>query len=200
MFSTISGIIVMAVVTSLMSTVSRQFGEKFRFRMTESFACGIFCGLLVAIAPKIPPVIALVFMVADLMLMVMIILWWNVNGSTVKELILVSIIDFFLMLAGSSAAARIMDLTSIKWVVGLIRALPLVLFVLSVGFFIMNMIYFKEWLESEEFDPDYYLNGDEEMDDFDGESFYKKIWRWVRDEENYTNNYLGDTSDNRVGC
>lgn len=182
--STISGIIVAVVVACLMNSASKRFGEKFRIRMTESLVFGIGTGLVVAAAPKVSAIFAMVLLAPIIAMMVYLLLWWDMNGSTVVELITVAAVDIFLMLAGSSAAARILDLASTKWVVGLIRAIPTTIFLLSIGFYIFNMMVFREWLNSEEYDPDEVLDGTEKLSDFrKGNSLLKKIRRWVRDEE-----------------
>lgn len=178
--STISGIIVAIVVASLMNAASKRFGEKFRLRITESFVFGIGTGLVVALAPKVPAFFAMVFLAPIIAMMVYLLLWWKLNGSTVVELITVSAVEVFLILAGSSAAARILDLASTRWVVGLVRAIPSTIGLLSIGFFVFNMMVFREWLNSEEFDPEEYLEGNEKLSDFrHGDSLIKKIRRWA---------------------
>ena len=195
MFSTISGIIVMAVVAYFLSTAGRMFGEKFRVRITQALVCGISCGVITALSPKISPYVAMFFLIAVLMLMAYIVQWWTSNGSTIKELIVVSLADLLIMLSGQSAAARILDITSIKWIVAVIKILPTLAFILSIGYFISNMRYFKKWLRSEEFKPERYLCDGEEDEEEEAEiSFFERVRRWL-DERDSTYGYLKRASD-----
>ena len=194
--STISGFIVLIVVTCLMSAASRHFGERFRLRMTQSLTYGIVCGLVCALAPKVYPVIAMIFLLCILALMIYICFWWKINGSTWKELIIVSLLDLMVMLTGQSAAARILDITSVRFIVGFVKVLPVMGFILSVGFFIANKICFTEWLNSEEFDPSKYnvYDGDEEEEDEDESTLFEKVRRWVYEKDS-TYDYLRCAGD-----
>ena len=117
-------------------------------------------------------------------MMLYLVFWWRENGSALIELLDVGLVDLLLALVGCSAAARIVDITSARVAVGIVRVLPLIAFIISVGYFITNMIIFKEWLDSEEFDPDEFLDGNEKITDFaKKDSVFKKLRRWV----NYEN-------------
>ena len=164
----ISGIIVFVTVTFLMVTLSRKFGEKLKPRMPKSFIFGLAAGFICAFAPKLPVALGLLLTIPALAMMVYMILYWSANGSTVSELLLTILVDVMLMWTGFSAASRIHDLTSIYWVVGIVRVLPVVVFFISAGFFIYNFLYFREWINSDEFDPDEY--GEDEDED-EGEAF-----------------------------
>lgn len=186
MFSTISGFIVAIVVFCLIWSASRKFGETLRFRLFESVAFGVATGLFTALSPKVPGWVAMVFLLVELMMMVYIVLWWKMNGSTISELINVTLIDLLLMLTGLSSAARILSITDNRYVVGIVRALPIVAFIISLGIFIVDMVVWSEMKESEDFDPDDYLLGDEKISDFKGsliKRYFEKIRRWVSYED-----------------
>ena len=199
MLSTISGLIVMVVVASLMYSASLRFKENWKFGVAQALTCGIVCGLVTMLSPKVFPVIAMIFLIAILMLMVYVIFWWRINGSTVKELIIVSLADLMMMLTGQSAAARILDITSIRWIAGVIKVLPTVAFILSVGFFISNMIYWKGFLESDDFDPDAVIEKLEQGKTEYGEIFTKIRRRW-EDEKDSTDIYFRDTGSHCADC
>ena len=182
MFSTISGFIVAIVVFCFMWSASRRFGETLRFRLCESVAFGVLAGLFTALSPKVPGWVAMVFLLTELVLMAYIVVWWKINGSTIPELINVTLIDLLLMLTGLSSAARILAITENRYVVGVIRALPIVAFIISLGIFIVDMVVWSEKKESEDFEPDDYLTGDEKISDFKGsliKRYFEKIRRWV---------------------
>ena len=186
MFSTISGFIVAIIVFCLMWSASRRFGETLRFRLFESVAFGVVAGLFTALSPKVPGWVAMGFLLMELVLMADIVVWWKINGSTIPELINIALIDLLLMLVGQSSAARILAITENRYVVGTIRALPVIAFIISLGIFIVDMIIWSEKKESEDFEPDDYLTGDEKISDFKGsliKRYFEKIRRWVSYED-----------------
>ncbi|MBQ6149600.1 hypothetical protein IJI86_01340 [Candidatus Saccharibacteria bacterium] len=186
MFSTISGFIVAIIVFCLMWSASRRFGETLRFRLFESGAFGVLAGLFTALSPKVPGWVAMVFLLTELLLMAYIVVWWKINGSTIPELINIALIDLLLMLVGKSSAARILAITENRYVVGTVRALPVIAFIISLGIFIVDMIIWSEKKESEGFEPDDYLIGDEKISDFKGsliKRYFNKIRRWVSYED-----------------
>lgn len=186
MFSTISGFIVAIVVFCLMWSASRRFGETLRFRLFESVAFGVLAGLFTALSPKVPGWVAMVFLLTELVLMAYIVVWWKINGSTIPELITIALVDLILMQVGQSSAARILAITENRYVVGTVRALPVIAFIISLGIFIVDMIVWSEKKESEDFEPDDYLIGDEKISDFKGsliKRYFNKIRRWVSYED-----------------
>lgn len=186
MFSTISGFTVAIVVFCLMVSESRRFGETLRFRLFESGAFGVLAGLFTALSPKVPGWIAMVFLLTELLLMAYIVLWWKINGSTIPELINITLIDLLLTLVGQSSAARILSITENRYVVGTIKNLPIIAFIISLGIFIVDMIIWSEKKESEDFEPDDYLTGDEKISDFKGSvirKYFDKVRRWVSYED-----------------
>ena len=179
--SMFSGFIVAIVIFFLVLAASRRFGEKKRVGMAEAVCFGLLAGTVCAFSPKVPAWLAMFFLFSVLLMMFAIVMWWSNNGSTIRELLNIALIDLLLMLVGSSAAARILDLSSAKVVVGVIRVLPGVALLLSLGYFISDMLAFKEWLKSDDFDENEYLQGDEEISDFNirHESLRKKMRRWL---------------------
>lgn len=181
--SMLSGIIVVIVVGCSVFSASRRFGEKRKVTMAEIAAYSLLSGVVCAFSPKVPAWLAMCFLFAVLLAMFAIAVWWDANGSTIRELLIVAFIDLIFTLVGSSAAARILDLSSARVLVGIVRVLPGAAFVLSIGFFISDMIAYREWRESEDADPDEYLRGDEEESDFEvrRETLHKKMRRWLNE-------------------
>lgn len=199
-----SGIVTTVVLTYLMCALSRRFGEKLRTRWTLSSGVGIFIGLIVMLTPAMPAFVSIVFLFPILAVMGYLIIWWRDNGSTIQELINIILIDLIVTVAAMSAVGRIIDgLIETAWLVGLIRVIPWVLFSVSIVYFIFNLLYFRDWLNSEEFDPECYLNGNEEVNDFEEPSLIKIFFRKVRGwwyEENITGSNLGNINHSAGNC
>lgn len=204
--STISGFIAAIVSFVMCSAASRRFSEKFRPRILRAAIIGGTTGLVVALAPKVPALLALsVFLFLIGFLMAYVVWWWWENGSTVPELVNVGLVDLMLMWAGSSAAGRVASITDTGWAIGLVRSLPGMIFLISLGAMICNMLYFNEWVNSEEFDPDRYLDGNEKASDFEIKetnslrSIIKRVWRWVSYEDD-ANSSVGTSGSAVSDC
>ncbi len=89
--------------------------------------------------------------------MIYMIVWWSQEGSAIKEFLLFVVIDCLLAFIGESGIARITDLAESRWVIGLLTAIPWIILVMSIGYFLFDIIKFKEELKSEDFDPSDYL-------------------------------------------
>ncbi|MBR3269676.1 hypothetical protein IKG07_00225 [Candidatus Saccharibacteria bacterium] len=191
----------LAVMTFLALTAGRMLGVKLKFRVVNAVALGVGAALI-RLAPKAPAWVAMILLAADLTFMVFIALWWKQNGSTWKEMIVFALMDLMLMWVGLSAAARILNLTDVRWLIGLIRALPAVAFVLSIGFFILNRMIFEEKLRSDEFDLNEYLYeyGEDDEDDECSEPVLEVLRRWWSDEEGYNDYNYSNTCDRARDC
>ena len=121
-----------------------------------------FATLVYYYAPKTSSVLAMTMLAGLIITMLYMVLWWAWEGSNAKEFVLFFLTDLLLCLIATETAVRVIDLTSIRVVVGLVRAIPTVVFIISIGYFIADMIWFKKNLKSEDFDASDYLT-DEEM-------------------------------------
>lgn len=199
-----SGLVTAVVLTCLMCALSRRFGEKLRARWTLSSGIGLFIGLVVMLAPAMPAFLSIIFLFPILAVMGYLIIWWKENGSSVQEVIEIILIDLIVTFAAGSAVARVIDgLIETPWVVGLVRVIPWVVFAISVIYFIFNALYYKEWLDSEEFDPDEVLDGNEKVEDFKDQSMVKvarkKMRRWLY-EEDITGSNIGNSDCATSNC
>ena len=143
----IIGIIVGAVTMSLMLVISRSFDETKLQRWLEAPIVGIIMAVFFATASKVPIWLAMLFLGVTLAIMVLGIWWWKANGSTIKELIFFLLLLAVITPIGKSLAVRCFDWPIPRWTAGLIASLPDVACVISVGFYIANMIWFKISLE-----------------------------------------------------
>jgi hypothetical protein len=181
---TISGIIVGVIMFFLLLAAGRRFGEPVLIIRVRAVALAVMVGIVTAFSPKVPTFLAMIFLLAMVAGVIYFVAWWSEEGSEIRELIIFGIIDGIWAASAESAAARILDMTEIGWVIGIVRAVPLIALLLSFGFFIFNMICWREEINSEEFDPDDYLNGDEKLEDFKNkDSIFRRIRRWCSYEE-----------------
>lgn len=182
--SIISGVIVGAVMFFLALAAGRRFGERPLTRRIRAAAMAVMSGVTTAFSSRVPAWLAMIFFFAMLVGTIYLVAWWSMEGSEIRELIIFGIIDGIWACATESAAARILDMTGIRAAIGIVLAVPWIALLLSTGFFIYNMICWREEIASEEFDPDDYLNGDEKPEDFKvKESIFKKFRRWWSYEE-----------------
>ena len=106
-------------------------------------------------AAKVAPLTAVaIFLPLIIVLMIALDIWWAKDGSTVWEMIYFIVLDIVLTLVGTAAACRIFDLTSVPWIQGAVRVVPLIVAILSVAFYISNYISFRDYLNSEGFDEE----------------------------------------------
>lgn len=186
-------IIMFVVIGILVYVAGGLLGNKLRIRAARALAIGAAAGLVHGIAPKVPAWLAMILLVTMLILMAYMVIWWYTEGSTLKEMLAFVVIDGLFTFTGSSAAARILDLTSYGWLIGIVRALPAVFLVLSIGFFIFDRINFKEWLVSEDFTTEGY-DDEEEDESEETVTLFEKLRRWVNyeyEEDNHDRNFRG---------
>lgn len=162
----------------------RRFGERPLIRRIRAAAMAVMSGVTTAFSSRVPAWLAMIFFFAMVVGVIYFVAWWSMEGSTIRELIIFLFIDGIWAASAESAAARILDMTEIGWVIGIVLAVPWIALLLSTGFFIYNMICWREEINSDEFNPDNYLNGNEKPEDFKvKESIFKKFRRWCSYEE-----------------
>ena len=145
----ILSLIVTLVVAALIFSNCKRFGEGKEVILVKVIIYGLLSGVINFLAPKVPIFIAVPFFyVIVLALMGYLIYWWHQEGSNVPELLTHSGIMFILMLIGKSAAARVIDTNLPRGLIGVLNGAPLMLFVVGVGFFAADAIWFNLELES----------------------------------------------------
>ena len=145
------------IVLIISGGISRLLKEK----MPAAICFGVFFTVVAWVigkfSAKVDPTSAMFFLLLGSVAVVILAIRWLIGGSTIKECIAFSLLDLLLMLTNLQAAARIYDLSNSAGVRGVVMALPKVLFLISVMFFILNMMWFKDHLEKatpEELDED----------------------------------------------
>ena len=201
----IHGVLMFVVVSILVFIAGGMLEMRMNFRVVQALALGLGAGAIHGSAPRVPAWLAMIYLAMILFFMALMAVWWSYNGSAIKEMIVFILTDSLLMWTGMAAADRVLDLTSSWWVTGLVRALPKVALVLSIGFFIYDMISFREDLRNGKIDPDDYDYPQCEDSGSTGchVSLYKKLYdkarRWVRYEEGSNDRdyrVAGNCSDN----
>lgn len=147
-------IVLGAVIFTLLGILSKWFEEPKSLGTKKAAIGGIVVAIASYLAPKVPAGIAMLLLILMLATMGYMVYYWMENGSTVKELTLISGIDTMFHLVALSCAARIWDLTSWKWLSHFVTWLPTATLVISIGFFIANMIWFHESLERGDFNEE----------------------------------------------
>ena len=109
---------------------------------------GISVGAINFLAPKVPAWVALLLLVIMLSLQAFLVFYWRINGSNAKEILVISLMDGLISLTATACAVRIWDLTNIKWLGTIIGSLPLMVAVISVGYFIADAIQFHQVLQN----------------------------------------------------
>ena len=149
MFVFIGSLILGIVIACLMLSASKRFGEDEKLAWSRAGVALVFMTLINTIAAKVPAWLGLIFYVAMLAVMGYMIYWWMEEGSTVKELITFAVIMLLMMLVTKACGARIYDITSIRWITGIINSIPTIVFLMSVGYMVADMIWFHENLKTD---------------------------------------------------
>ncbi len=116
-------------------------------------AAGVIVGVINYSIPKLGSAngwLALVFMALLIALQVSLLTYWRKNGSNIREavpFVLLTVLLFFIM---SSTAWAISMLVISKFVTSLITTIPAVVLVASLGFIVVDLLYFQ----SREIDED----------------------------------------------
>ena len=126
--------------------------------LLKTTAISIPAGLCLYWSSKAPAVIAILLGMAMLIAMIYIAIWWSADGSDVREFLVFVVIDLMLTWISLSGIARVYSLTEIRVITGLLMAIPKIFFVMSIGYFLYDMIGFRSDIKSEDFDPYDYLD------------------------------------------
>ena len=142
------GSIVLGVTLAfLMTWVSQRFFEEPReLTAKRSAIAGVVLVVANYTTMKAPAALAVLFVPVMGLAMLYMYLWWNEEGSSVKELLIFLAMDLVIAVVLNNAAGRVQDLTTIKWLNGIARSLFAISLLISLGFMIADMIWFKDEL------------------------------------------------------
>lgn len=134
------------VVGAAVFTLSLRFEEEVSDAVMKAVVAGIWLMITNILASKAPPVASvllafLLFAVEGYM-----IYWWKKEGSDVRELLLAAVIDLLITLTAQAGIVRIRDITTVRWVISWFESMPLMIFVVSLAFFIADMFWFRDKL------------------------------------------------------
>lgn len=148
--TTIVGVLIGFVTAMICSTISRYFEEEDTKKVaTRATTIGILYAVIYATVGKTPAWLAMIMLIISFAVMGYLIYWWNQEGSTVKELVVFILLNVLILWGlAMPAAAAIRDITQIGWVIAVVESLPKMLFIVSVGYFIANMIWFRQELDT----------------------------------------------------
>jgi hypothetical protein len=139
----ISGFVVFLGICLLTVWVSGLFGESRANAFIKGGFAGGIAGIVAAASSKVPAWIAMVFLVVILVMVVQLNLYWKLEGSSWLELVIFILIQLVLMWVSMSAAVRVRDICSIRWVVALLESIPKVTFLASLAFMALDFVWFN---------------------------------------------------------
>ena len=147
---TVIGVLLGFIVAVVCFTISGYFEESGKETVIKAIVTGVLFALIYATVGKSPAWLAMIMFIISLGMMGYLVYWWYQEGSTVKELVAMSLLDLLIVwcLAVPAAVAGIYDITQVGWVRALIVSIPKMMFFVSVGYFVANMIWFKQEINS----------------------------------------------------
>lgn len=136
------------VFAALVLTAARSFEEENKLLMWLKAVIGA-CAFIATnlAAPVAPAWLGLVTVALPLGCFAYLFIWWEENGSTVRELIIFILMEIMLHLTAMSSMARVIDITS-NWIArGLVMSIPSIVSITLLAFMISNMIAFRRELD-----------------------------------------------------
>lgn len=128
--------------------VSAKFGESLKCALLRTGIIVALITLIGTIAPKVPVWLAMMLFIVVLAMAGYLIYWWLQNGSTIKEFFAFVLMLFWVLLIARACGIRIYDVTSIGWLIGIIMSIPTIVFLMSIGCMVADMIWFHENLKT----------------------------------------------------
>lgn len=157
LFSGIMSFTVAFTVFFIILGLSLRFEDNIPMAVIKMLVLASVTGLCCYYETAVKPMYAMLMLVAMIIAMIYMIIWWMYDASDIKELIFFILLDIIFAFVAQGAAARVLDLTDNGIVIGIVRVLPAAVFVVSVGCFIADMIWFRKDLRSADFDPSDYV-------------------------------------------
>lgn len=143
----IASLILGVVVFCLMLSVSKRFGAEKKEAMRNAGIGGLAIALVNFSAPKVPSIVGMILYFVIAACSAYLVIWWTEDGSTVKELIHFIVIGLLLSITGTACLVRIKDFCSISLLNEIVSTIPAVVFILSTGYMIADMIWFHDELQ-----------------------------------------------------
>lgn len=151
MFTTICAIVGSIGMMFFVLIVSKLFDTEKEVTIVRTLVFGLGTFFCTQFSVETSPLVAVVIILPIIIAMMgYLIWWWAEDGSTIKEMIFFIVMELCLNFIGNGAAGRITAMTSARWIVGIIRSIPDIMFIMSFGFFIANRVWFRMKLEGGE--------------------------------------------------
>lgn len=141
--SLIGSLIMGIIIGCLMWWLENDFSLSIERTIMNSLTLAAIVMLVNWLVPMLPAVVALLILLIVLAVMALLVLHWREYGNSAKQLVILSIVDGILCWEAGICAAKIWDLTQIKWIGVAITSIPIMLLVLSIGYFIVDAIKFQ---------------------------------------------------------
>lgn len=169
----ISSIVLAVVLMSLSSTASLMFEEPKKVTVIRYLALGLPIGYINALAAKVPISIALLFLVVVLTAQFYLVFWWQEEGSSGVEFLVFAAMEILIGMTGMATSVRTIDTGWHPIWISFIKVVPAVLAVVTIGFFAMDMFWFRakiaevgeELVDDEEEEEDEFEDLEQELED-----------------------------------
>ncbi len=139
----IAGLIAGIIIGCSALAASVMFKEEGKIAWTRAGTLFALAAIITTVASKVPAWIAMLLLLVVLAMMGYLVLWWMENGSIKRELVAFAIMMLVLWQIAMANAVRIIGITSIGWLIGSIRSIPTIVFFMSIGYMIADMIWFR---------------------------------------------------------
>lgn len=119
--------------------------------IVKSLIWGAAVGFINRLAPYVQPVaVNVIFAFIVVGAMAYMVLWWISDGSTIKEMIAFIVIEWLLKTVLKANIVKFAATLETSWLAKLMMAIPAVIFVITIGIFVANYIWFHQELNSME--------------------------------------------------
>ena len=169
----IASIALTVVLMSLSSTASSMFEEPKKTAVIRYLALGLPIGYINALAAKVPISIALLFLIAVLTAQFYLVFWWQEEGSSGMEFLIFAAMEILIGMTGMATSVRVIDTGWHPIWISFIKVVPAVLAVVTIGFFAMDMFWFRakiaevgeELIDDEEDDEEEFEDLEQELEE-----------------------------------
>ena len=143
MMIVLASIALTVVLMSLSSTASLMFEEPKKTAVIRYLVLGLPIGYINALAAKVPISIALLFLIVVLTAQFYLVFWWQEEGSSGVEFLIFAAMEILTGLTGMATSVRVIDTGWHPIWISFIKVVPAVLAVVTIGFFAMDMFWFR---------------------------------------------------------
>ena len=124
-------------------SASWRFEEPKKDAFVKAGIGGVSIAVINWIASKVPAWLALILFLVTLAAFAYLVYWWMEQGSTWKELATFILMALLLSMVSSATVVRIRDICSIRWLIGTMESIPMIVFLMSIGYMIANYIWYR---------------------------------------------------------